>query len=48
MTAAKAAGKAVMYGTLYLIAALAISHNLTLETNDEHFQRLKPLGLKTK
>lgn len=31
-----------------LIAALAMAHNLTLETNDEHFQRLKPLGLKTK
>jgi predicted nucleic acid-binding protein len=31
-----------------LIAASAIAHNLTLETNDEHFQRLKPLGLKIK
>lgn len=31
-----------------LIAALAISHNLTLETKDEHFKRLKPLGLKTR
>ena len=31
-----------------LIAASAIAHNLTLETKDEHFQRLKPLGLKTK
>lgn len=31
-----------------LIAALAMAHNLTLETNDEHFQRLKPLGLKTR
>ncbi len=31
-----------------LIGALAIAHNLTLQTNDEHFQRLKPLGLKTK
>ena len=30
-----------------LIAASALAHNLTLETNDEHFQRLKPLGLKT-
>jgi len=31
-----------------LIAATAMAHNLTLETNDEHFQRLKPLGLKMK
>jgi len=31
-----------------LIAASAIAHNLTLQTKDEHFQRLKPLGLKTK
>ncbi len=31
-----------------LIAASAMAHNLTLETNDEHFQRLKPLGLKVK
>lgn len=29
-----------------LIAATAIAHNLILETKDEHFQRLKPLGLK--
>jgi predicted nucleic acid-binding protein len=29
-----------------LIAATAITYNLTLETKDEHFQRLKPLGLK--
>ncbi len=28
------------------IAATAIAHNLTLETTDEHFQRLKPSGLK--
>jgi len=28
-----------------LIAATAIAHNLCLETNDEHFQRLKELGL---
>jgi predicted nucleic acid-binding protein len=31
-----------------LIAATAITHNLTLETKDPHFQRLKTLGLKTK
>jgi predicted nucleic acid-binding protein len=29
-----------------LIAATAIAHNLTLETKDIHFQRLRPLGLK--
>jgi tRNA(fMet)-specific endonuclease VapC len=29
-----------------LIAATAIAHNLTLETKDEHFQRLKSIGLK--
>jgi len=29
-----------------LIAATAIAHNLTLEARDEHFQRLKPFGLK--
>jgi tRNA(fMet)-specific endonuclease VapC len=29
-----------------LIAAAAITHDLTLETKDEHFQRLKPLGLR--
>lgn len=28
-----------------LIAATAIAHNLLLETNNEHFQRLKELGL---
>jgi predicted nucleic acid-binding protein len=31
-----------------LIAATAMAHNLTLETNDEHFQRLARLGLKIK
>jgi tRNA(fMet)-specific endonuclease VapC len=31
-----------------LIAATAIAHDLTLETNDDHFQRLKPIGLKLK
>jgi tRNA(fMet)-specific endonuclease VapC len=31
-----------------IIAATAIAHDLTLETNDEHFQRLKALGLKLK
>ena len=31
-----------------LIAASAMAHNLILETGDEHFQRLKPLGLKLK
>ena len=31
-----------------LIAASAMAHNLILETNDEHFQRLQPLGLKLK
>ncbi len=30
-----------------LIAATAIARGLTLETKDEHFQRLKTLGLKT-
>jgi tRNA(fMet)-specific endonuclease VapC len=29
-----------------LIAATALACNLLLETKDEHFQRLKPLGLK--
>jgi predicted nucleic acid-binding protein len=29
-----------------LVAATAIAYNLALETKDEHFQRLKPLGLK--
>jgi len=32
----------------FLIAASAMAHNLTLETNDEHFQRLKLVGLKLK
>jgi predicted nucleic acid-binding protein len=31
-----------------LIAATAIAHNLTLETTDEHFQRLKQFNLKIK
>ena len=31
-----------------LIAATAMAYNLTLETKDIHFQRLKPLGLKVK
>ena len=31
-----------------LIAATAMAHNLILEAKDEHFQRLKPLGLKLK
>ena len=31
-----------------LIAASAMAHNLTLETNDEHFQRIKPFGLNVK
>jgi predicted nucleic acid-binding protein len=31
-----------------LIAATAIAHELTLETNDAHFQRLKAFGLKLK
>jgi len=29
-----------------LIAATAIANNLPLETKDEHFQKLKPLGLR--
>ena len=29
-----------------LIAATAIAHDLTLETKDAHFVRLKSLGLK--
>jgi len=29
-----------------IIAATAIAHNLVLQTNDQHFQRLKPLGLQ--
>ncbi len=29
-----------------LIAATAIAHDVTLKTGDDHFQRLKPLGLK--
>ena len=31
-----------------LIAATAIAHDLILETNDNHFSRLKPFGLKIK
>ncbi len=31
-----------------LIAATAIAHELTLETKDTHFYRLKALGLKLK
>ena len=31
-----------------LIAATAIAHDLILETKDNHFQRLKILGLKLK
>jgi tRNA(fMet)-specific endonuclease VapC len=31
-----------------IIAATAIAHDLTLETKDAHFLRLKPLGLKLK
>ena len=31
-----------------LIAATAIAHDLTLETKDAHFQRLKSFGLKLK
>jgi tRNA(fMet)-specific endonuclease VapC len=31
-----------------LIAATAIAHDLTLETNDKHFQKLKQMGLKLK
>jgi predicted nucleic acid-binding protein len=31
-----------------LIASTTIANNLSLETNDEHFQRLKTLGLKLK
>jgi len=29
-----------------LIAATAMSHDITLKTKDEHFERLKKLGLK--
>lgn len=29
-----------------LIAATAISHDMTLKTGDEHFERLRELGLK--
>lgn len=29
-----------------LIAATAVSHNMTLKTKDEHFKRLRTLGLK--
>ena len=29
-----------------LIAATAIAHNLTLQTNDQHYQRLKPHRLQ--
>ena len=31
-----------------LIASTAMAYSLPLETRDEHFQRLKPLGLKLK
>jgi tRNA(fMet)-specific endonuclease VapC len=30
------------------IAATAVAYDLTLETKDAHFQRLKPFGLKIK
>jgi tRNA(fMet)-specific endonuclease VapC len=43
----KREGKSLQDSDL-LIAATAIAYNLTLETKDEHFQRLKPLGLKIK
>ena len=29
-----------------LVAATAMSHNMTLKTKDEHFERLRHLGLK--
>ena len=29
-----------------LIAATAISHNIAIQTKDQHFQRLQPLGLQ--
>jgi len=29
-----------------IIAATAIAHNMTLKTKDEHFKRLRDLGLK--
>lgn len=31
-----------------IIAATAMAHGLVLETNDEHFQRLKGIGLRLK
>jgi predicted nucleic acid-binding protein len=31
-----------------LVAATAMAHNLPLETRDDHFQRLKPMGLRLK
>ncbi|MEM4733615.1 MAG: hypothetical protein QXD70_03700 [Candidatus Bathyarchaeia archaeon] len=31
-----------------LIAATAMAHSMPLETRDEHFQKLKPMGLKLK
>ncbi len=31
-----------------IIAATAIAHDLVLETEDNHFSRLKPFGLKLK
>ncbi|XHH08288.1 MAG: type II toxin-antitoxin system VapC family toxin [Candidatus Bathyarchaeia archaeon] len=31
-----------------IIAATAIAHNLVLETKDNHFRKLEPLGLKIK
>jgi|WetSurMetagenome_2_1015567.scaffolds.fasta_scaffold22440_3 tRNA(fMet)-specific endonuclease VapC len=31
-----------------LIAATAIAHDLTLETKDDHFQRLRAFGLRLK
>jgi predicted nucleic acid-binding protein len=41
----KMEGKSIPDADL-LIAATAIAHNMTLKTRDQHFERLKKLGLR--
>ncbi len=41
-------GGALLPDADLLIAATAIAHDLLLETNDRHFQRLEQMGLKLK
>ena len=39
-------GGALLPDADLLIAATAVAHDLSLETNDRHFQRLEQMGLK--